>query len=56
MEVGDMKRFMIEIMGGIASTVRTATNDAVMADEIDNLCRTMSKRVEAEFRAENQKK
>jgi gliding motility-associated protein GldC len=54
MEVGDMKRFMIEIMGGIANTVRTATNDATMADEIDALCRTLSKRVEAEFRAENQ--
>jgi gliding motility-associated protein GldC len=54
MEVGDMKRFMIEIMGGIASTVRTATNDNAMADDIDNLCRTLSKRVEAEFRAEKQ--
>lgn len=55
MEVGDMKRFMIEIMGGIASTVRGATGDEAMATDIDTLCRTLSKRVEAEFKAENKK-
>ena len=55
MEVGDMKQFMIEIMGGIASTVRSATGDVSMANDIDNLCRSLSKRVEEELKAENQK-
>ena len=52
MEVGDMKRFYIEVLSGIADTVLTATGDQKMADEIENVCRTLSKHVEEEFRNE----
>ncbi len=55
MEVGDMKRFLIEVMSGIADTALTATNDQRMSDEIENLCRTLSKRLEEELRSENQR-
>ncbi|GAA4409485.1 gliding motility protein GldC [Nibrella viscosa] len=54
MEVLDMKRFIIEIMSGLADTAMTATGDQLMADDIENLCRTISKRVEEEFKAQNQ--
>lgn len=55
MEVGDMKRFYIEVLGGIADTVLTATGDQKMADEIENVCRTLSKHVEEEFLAERKR-
>lgn len=54
MEVPDMKRFCIEVMGSVADTLVTATGDQAMADEIDNLCRTLSKRVEEEMKAAQQ--
>ncbi len=54
MEVGDMKRFMIEIMTGLADTARSATGDLQMATDIESLCRQLSKRVEEEMRKENQ--
>jgi len=49
MEVGDMKRFYVEVLGGIADSLLTATGDQKMADDIENLCRSLSKYVEAEF-------
>ena len=52
MEGGDRKRFYIEFLSGIADTVLTATGDQKMADEIENVCRTLSKHVEEEFRNE----
>lgn len=55
MEVGDMKRFYIEVLSGIADTVLTATGDQKMADEIENVCRTLSKHVEEEFQAERKR-
>ncbi|WP_266366000.1 gliding motility protein GldC [Tellurirhabdus rosea] len=55
MEVTDMKRFLIEVIGSLADTIVTATGDQQMADEIDNVCRTMSKRVEDEYKAQQQK-
>ncbi len=55
MDVFDMKRFVIEIMDGLAGTIRTATGDAQMADDILGLCQTMSKRVQQEIKASQQK-
>jgi len=55
MEVTDMKRFCIEVIGSLADMIVTATGDQQMADEIDNMCRTMSKRVDEEYRAQQQK-
>ncbi|MBC8156305.1 MAG: gliding motility protein GldC, partial [Bacteroidetes bacterium] len=55
MEVGDMKRFLIEVMSGIADTALTATNDQRMSDDIENLCRTLSKRLEEELRTESKR-
>lgn len=51
MEVGDMKRFYIEVMSGIADTIQTATGDQKMADDIDNLCKSMAKRLEEELKS-----
>jgi gliding motility-associated protein GldC len=50
MEVFDMKRFVIEIMDGLAGTIRTATGDAQMADEMLALCRKFSQRVQQEIK------
>ncbi|MCY7351263.1 MAG: gliding motility protein GldC [Cytophagaceae bacterium] len=55
MEVGDMKRFYIEVLGGVADTLLTATGDQKMADEIENLCRSLSKHVEEEHKADQRK-
>jgi gliding motility-associated protein GldC len=51
MEVFEMKRFYIEIMSGIADTLLTATNDRVMADSIEGLCETLSKKLDEEMKA-----
>ena len=51
MEVFEMKRFYIEIMSGIADTLLTATNDTVMADAIEGVCETLSKKLDEEMKA-----
>jgi len=51
MEVFDMKRFYIEIMSGIADTLLTATNDKFMADAIEGVCETLSKKLDEEMKA-----
>ncbi|PWJ58896.1 gliding motility-associated protein GldC [Dyadobacter jejuensis] len=51
MEVFDMKRFYIELMSGIADTLLTATNDKVMADAIEGVCGTLSKKLDEEIKA-----
>ncbi|MFN8437209.1 MAG: gliding motility protein GldC [Cytophagales bacterium] len=38
MPVNEMKRFCIEIIAGLGDTLGRATNDAYMANEIDELC------------------
>jgi len=43
-----MKRFYIELMSGIADTLLTATNDSVMADAIEGVCETLSKKLDEE--------
>jgi gliding motility-associated protein GldC len=50
MEVGDMKRFYIEVMSGIADTLLTATGDQKMADEIENVCKSLAKHLEEELK------
>ena len=52
MEVGDMKRFYIEVMGGISNYILDATGDKAMSDDIDQLCAKLSKRVSEEFKTE----
>jgi len=52
MEVVDMKRFLIEIISGLADTALTATGDQAMATDIENTCRTLSKRLEEEIKAQ----
>jgi gliding motility-associated protein GldC len=49
MEVREMKRFAIEIMAGIADSIRRATADEMMAMDIDNLCKNLSDRLEREL-------
>jgi len=51
MEVFEMKRFYIELMSGIADTLLTATNDRGMADMIEGVCDTLSKRLDEEMKA-----
>lgn len=54
MEVVDMKRFMIEIMSGIADTALSATGDQRMADDIEKTCQVLSKRLEEEIKQQKQ--
>lgn len=50
MEVYEMKQFVIETISGLADTVRRATSDDLMAMDLDNLCRELSKRLEEELK------
>ncbi|PRY44268.1 gliding motility-associated protein GldC [Spirosoma oryzae] len=54
MEVIDMKRFLIEIMSGLADTAINATNDKQMATDIENTCRVLSKRLDEEIKQQRQ--
>jgi gliding motility-associated protein GldC len=38
MPVHEMKRFYVDIIGGLANSIRTATNDNIMADQMEELC------------------
>ena len=38
MPTDDMKRFMVDSIGGMANSLRSATNDDFMADEMEKLC------------------
>lgn len=55
MEVHEMKRFFIEVFGNSADTLRTATGDDKMADLIEQLCVTLTKNLQEEMKAEQQK-
>lgn len=50
MEIHEMKRFFIETISGMADTIRTATEDEVMATEMEILCQQLSKRLEKELK------
>lgn len=49
MQIHEMKRFIIENISGMAATIRNATADEVMATEIENLCKSLSDRLETEI-------
>jgi gliding motility-associated protein GldC len=54
MEVHEMKRFYIEVIGGAADTLRNATGDTQMGDMIDELCVKLTKKLQEEMKAEKQ--
>jgi gliding motility-associated protein GldC len=48
MSVVEMKRFYIDILGGMAQTILNATGDEYMAEEIKSLCDSLVKHVNEE--------
>ncbi len=50
MEVHEMKRFYIEVIGGAADTIRNATGDDRMAGLIDELCVQLTKNLQEEMK------
>ena len=48
MSTDEMKRFYIDTIGGLANSLRTATNDDFMADQMDNLCKNLVEHVKKE--------
>jgi gliding motility-associated protein GldC len=50
MEVFEMKKFFIEILSGMADTLRNATQDEIMAMDIENLAKDFTKRLEKELK------
>lgn len=50
MEVYEMKRFAIEIISGLASVIRDATSDEIMAMDMENMCDGLAKRLEQEMK------
>jgi gliding motility-associated protein GldC len=51
MPVHEMKRFYLDIIGGMAQSIKTATGDEVMASEMELLC----DRLVAHLRQENER-
>ncbi|MFN4145101.1 MAG: gliding motility protein GldC [Runella sp.] len=51
MEVFDMKRFCIEMLGCVADTLRSATGDEIMAGQIDDLGIALTQRLQKEIKA-----
>jgi gliding motility-associated protein GldC len=50
MQVLEMKRFMIDTIGGLAETLRGATQDEYMADEMEMLCERLVKHLQEEYK------
>jgi gliding motility-associated protein GldC len=48
MSVAEMKRFYIDILGGMAQTLINSTGDEYMAEEIKDLCDRLVKHVNEE--------
>ena len=48
MSVAEMKRFYIDIIGGMAQTILNSTGDEYMAEEMKELCDRMVKHVNEE--------
>lgn len=44
----DMKRFCVDSIGGLASTIESATGDQEMSEEMYALCRKLVKHIEKE--------
>ena len=51
MDIFEMKRFCIEMIGCLADTIETATGDQVMFKEIDGLGHRLSQRLREEMQA-----
>jgi len=51
MDVGEMKRFCIESVGGLAETLLNATGDAVLRDIMIDAVKKMAKHLEEEEKA-----
>jgi gliding motility-associated protein GldC len=51
-DVLQMKRFVIDILGGLADTSRNATGDEQTAQEIEQLCQKLAKRLNTEMKSE----
>ncbi len=45
----DMKRFYVDMLGGLAQSVLNATGDTVMSEEINATCERLSQHVKKEF-------
>jgi len=54
MSVVEMKRFYIDILGGMAQTILNATGDEFIADEIKALCDRLVKHVNEENKKSTQ--
>jgi len=48
MSVAEMKRFYIDILGGMAQTILSSTGDEYMSEEIKDLCDRLVKHVNEE--------
>jgi len=48
MNTDDMKQFSIETIAGIAETIKTATGDEVMFNEMQALCKRLVKHIESQ--------
>lgn len=48
MTTDEMKRFTVDSIGGLAESVKSATGDDYMSDEIHALCRKLVKHIEEE--------
>lgn len=53
MEVLDMKRFFIEVMGTVGDAVLQATGDSEFALEVEHVCKKLSKNLKKEITEAN---
>jgi len=53
MQVDEMKKFVIESMGGLAQTVLNATGDEWMSEEIRKLCDKLAEHMAKERKAQS---
>jgi len=52
MTVMEMKRLCVDSIGGLADTIKNATSDDYMADEMQALCQKFVKHLDKELRGE----
>jgi gliding motility-associated protein GldC len=45
MQVDEMKRFVVDSIGGMAESIRTSTGDEFMANEMEHLCTLLVKHI-----------
>ena len=53
MEIGDMKRFYIDCLGGMAQSLLSSTGDEAMSTEINNLCDRLVEHIKKEMKEGN---